>query len=170
MTIEQLFAAIAFWRVPLVLLMLAAPWITYLICHTIPGQSEEPAVLSVNLGLSMLSSILWLGYLLYAVNIGGGWQQVVRKDDVGLLLLPPYCFLTSLWIARRRLPLELVPATRMLRGLALISVGLFALFWLLGRIRIFIFYYVPFPVFLGIVLFLVATIYLGFSYLNGRKS
>ncbi|MEO0946991.1 MAG: hypothetical protein AAFY11_02375 [Cyanobacteria bacterium J06641_5] len=164
MTFEGLFAAIVTWRVPLLLLMLGAPWLTYFICHAIPGQREEPAVLSVNLSLSMLSLLLWLGYLLYTLDLGG-WQRVVGQADVLLLLLPPYYFGTSLWVSRRRLPLEQVPAAKFLKGIAFLSGGLFAAFWLLGRIRIIFFSYLPFHMFLGILFACLALAYLGYRYL-----
>jgi len=169
MTLEELFAAIVTWRVPLLFLMLSAPWVTYFICYAIPGQREEPAVLSVNLSLSMLSLLLWLGYFLYAVDTRG-WQGVVSQADVLLLLLPPYYFGTSLWVSRRRLPLEQVPAARFLKGLAFLSGGLFATFWLLGRIRIIFFAYLPFPIFFGILLTCLAVAYLGYRYLFDGES
>lgn len=168
MTLEGLFVAIAELRVPIGLLLLCAPWVTYGICYAIPGQREEPAVLSVNLALAMLSFLLWLGYLLYAVATGG-WQQVVRQADLVLLLLPPYYFAVSLWLTRRRLPLEFVPAARWLRGLAYLSGGLFAFFWILGRVRIVLLSFVPFPVLVAIVLVCLAIAYLGFRYLSGRE-
>lgn len=164
MTLEELFGAIVAWRVPLLLLMLSAPWVTYLICYAIPGQREEPVVLSINLSLSILSFLLWLGYLLYTVN-SIGWQGVVLQADVLLLLLPPYYFGISLWVSRRRLPLEKVPVARFLKGLAFLSGGLFATFWLLDRIRIIFFAYLPLPLFLGVLLTCLTLAYLGYRYL-----
>jgi hypothetical protein len=168
MTLEELFAAIVAWRVPLLLLMLSAPWATYLVCYAIPGQREEPIVLSMNLSLSMLSLLLWLGYLLYTVH-SSGWQGVVVQADLPLLLLPPYYFAVSLWVSRRRLPLEQVPAARFLKGLAFLSVGLFATFWLLDRIRIIFFAYLPLPIFFGVLLICLALAYLGYRYLFQGK-
>lgn len=168
MTLADLFEAIAAWRVPLVLLMLSAPWLTYFICRAIPGQREEPAVLSVNLGLAMLSLLLWLGYLLYA-NYAGGWERVVGQADVFLLLLPPYYFGASWWVARRRLPLERVPAARLLGGLAYLSGGLLACFWLLGRLRIIVFSFLPFPILVGIVIGCLAIAYYGWRALFGPE-
>ena len=163
MTLEELFTTIVAWRVPLLLLMLSAPWATYLVCYVIPGQQEEPIVLSINLSLSVLSVLLWLGYLLYTVNVKG-WQGVVTESDILLLLLPPYYFTVSLWISRRRLPLEELPAGRFLKGLAFLSGGLFATFWLLDRIRIIFFAYLPLSIFLGVLLTCLALAYLGYRY------
>ncbi|MEO1132363.1 MAG: hypothetical protein AAFX40_06600 [Cyanobacteria bacterium J06639_1] len=167
MTLEELFAGILAWRVPLLLIMLSAPWVTYFICYVIPGQREEPTVLSINLSLSMLSFLLWLGYLLYAVDVKG-WQGIVVQADILLLLLPPYYFGISLWISRRRLPLEQIPAARFLKGLAFLSGGLFATFWLLDRIRIIFFSYVPLPVSIGVLLSCLTFAYLGYRYLFSK--
>ncbi|MDR9403010.1 MAG: hypothetical protein RI580_06165 [Halothece sp. Uz-M2-17] len=168
MTLEELFAAIVAWRVPLLLLMLSAPWATYWVCYAIPGKREEPLVLSINLSLSTLSFLLWLGYLFYTVH-SSGWQRVIIQADLLLLLLPPYYFAISLWVSRRRLPLEQVPAARFVKGLAFLSGGLFATFWLLDRIHIIFFSYLPLPIFFGVLLICLTLAYLGYRYLFQGK-
>ena len=143
MTLEALFGQIAAYRSEILVVVAIAPWLTGLICLLVPGQEEEPFLLSTNLWLAMLSVGLWLGYLAYTLATGG-WVLVVRQADVLLLLAPIYYLGASVWVASRRLPLASVPAFRSLQGLAAIAVALLAMSWILGRIRILLFSYLPF--------------------------
>ena len=68
MTLEALFSNIAIYHIPLILILLASPWVTYLACYFIPGKREEPYLLSINLGISMVSMLLLSGYLAYVTN------------------------------------------------------------------------------------------------------
>jgi hypothetical protein len=163
MTLEGLFLAIATYKVPIILGILAAPWLTYLICYFIPGQREEPFVLSINLGLAVLSLLMLSGYLAYATNTGG-WQQVVTQADLFLLFLPPYYLIASLWISRQRLPLQLIPAFRTLQGLAMMAGMFLALSWLFSRIHLIFFSYLPLTAFLWLL-----AILLGIGYAGYRK-
>jgi hypothetical protein len=135
LTLEALFGQIAAYRSEILVVVAIAPWLTGLICLLVPGQEEEPFLLSTNLWLAMLSVGLWLGYLAYTLATGG-WVLVVRQADVLLLLAPIYYLGASVWVASRRLPLARVPAFRSLQGLAAIAVALLAMSWILGRIRI----------------------------------
>ncbi|NET31905.1 MAG: hypothetical protein F6K19_07860 [Cyanothece sp. SIO1E1] len=161
MTLETLFSAIQAYRVPIVLIVLAAPWLTYLICYFIPGRREEPFVLSVNLGLAVFSLLLWASYLAYATNTGG-WQLVVKQADIALLCLPLYYIIASLWISRQRIPLQMIPAFRTLQGIAMLAGTFLLLSWLAGRIRLIFFSYLPLTVFLCLLAILLGLGYAGY--------
>ncbi|MGF1491460.1 MAG: hypothetical protein ACFBSC_03195 [Microcoleaceae cyanobacterium] len=150
MTIESAFAQILAYRELVLLAIFAAPWITWLICYLIPGYREEPMVLSVNLWMALFTVMLWTGYLAYATNLGG-WSQVVQQADVLLLIAPPYYLLTSLWLSKRRIPLEWIPAFRTLQGLVALTAAFLVLSWILSRIRIVFFSYLPFSTFLVVL-------------------
>jgi hypothetical protein len=159
MTLETLFLKLVEYRALLVPTLFLAPWIAYALCLAIPGKREEPFILSVNLGLAVLSLFLWVGYLVYALNTGG-WQQVVQQADIMLLFAPLYYFVTSLLLSQYRLPLGQIPVFRTIQGLALM-VGVFLAFaWIMSRVHILFFTYIPFPVFL---LLLVALLGIGYT-------
>jgi hypothetical protein len=84
MMLETLFLKLMEYRAILFPALLLAPWLAYLLCAAIPEKREEPFILSLNLGLAVLSLLMWAGYLVYATSIGG-WQQVIRQADVMLL-------------------------------------------------------------------------------------
>ena len=161
MSLEGLYAEILAYRVPIILLLFGSPWITYLSCFLIPGKKEEPFVLSLNLALTTLSVVMLVGYLAYATNTGG-WAKVVQQADVLLLLLPIYHAGVSLYLSRLRLPLQHIPAFRTMQGLVMISGVLLAISWLLARIRIVLFSYLPFGTFLGLIAILLAIGYAGY--------
>lgn len=166
MTLEDLFITIANYRVLIVFFILGAPWFTYLICYFIPGQKEEPFVLSVNLGLAVLSMLLLSGYLAFATNTGG-WQRVIRQADMLLLLMPPYYLIASLWISRQRLPLQQIPAFRTLQGLVAMAGVFLICSWLLSTIRIIFFSYLPFTTFLWLLALLLGLAYWGYRKVFG---
>lgn len=150
-------------------LMLAAPWLSWLICVAIPGQQEEPLVLNLNLGLALLSLLGELGYLLYATNTGG-WTRVVSEADLLLLLAPLYYVGVSLWISRQRLPLSQLPAFRVVQGLGMIAAAYLLLSWILSKIRLIFFSYVPLGFFLLLLATLVGLAYLGYLRLRGHQT
>ena len=161
MTLETLFLKFVEYRAVLVPMLFLAPWLAYVLCLVIPGKREEPFILSLNLGLAVLSLFLWTGYLVYASNTGG-WQQVIRQADVMLLCAPIYYFATSLLLSRYRLPLEQIPVFRTIQGLAII-VGVFLAFaWLMSRVHLLFFTYIPFPVFLLLLIALFGIGYTGY--------
>jgi hypothetical protein len=160
MTFETLFTV---YRVPVILIMIASPWLTYLLCYLIKGEAEEPALLSANLWLSVLSLLVLSGYLAYASNTGG-WQHIATKADVFLLFLPPYHLITSLWLSRLRLPLDQIPAFKTLQGLGMMAAIYLVFSWLATRIYIVFFSYMPFHLFLVIL-----AVLLGIGYLGYRK-
>jgi hypothetical protein len=161
MTIEALYVQLADLRLPIAVLVFAAPWITYLLCVAIPGKTEEPLLLSINLGLAIAGFLLLIGYLSYAVNIGG-WRLVVTTADLLLLVLPLYHMLVSLWLSRRRLPLHLIPAFRTFQGLIMMAAAFLFLSWLGARIRIIFFSFVPFSTFLVLLAIVVGIGYAGY--------
>jgi hypothetical protein len=166
MTLESLFLVIHQYRVPLILLVLSAPWITYLICYCIPGQKEEPFVLSINLGFAVFSLLLLAGYLAYATNTGG-WALVVKQADILLLFLPLYYLIASLWISYQRLPLQQIPAFRTLQGMAMLAGVYVVTSWLASRIHIIFFSYIPFNFFLVLLALLLAIAYAGYRRIFG---
>ena len=161
MSLEGLYTEILIYRVPIVLLLFGSPWITYLSCFLIPGKKEEPFLLSLNLALTTLSVVMLVGYLAYATNTGG-WPKVVRQADVLLLILPIYHAGVSLYLSRLRLPLKVIPAFRTMQGLVMISGVLLALSWVLERVRIVLFSYLPFGTFLGLIAMLLFVGYAGY--------
>jgi hypothetical protein len=166
MTLETLFLKLMEYRAILVPALFLAPWLAYLLCAVISGKREEPFILSLNLGLAVLSLLMWAGYLVYATSTGG-WQQVIRQADVMLLLAPVYYFATSLWLSRYRLPLSDIPAFRTIQGLA-IMVGVFlALSWLMSRVHIVFFSYIPFSLFLLLIVTLLGIGYTGYRKVVG---
>jgi hypothetical protein len=158
MTFESLFTV---YRVPIILLMLGLPWVTYLLCYLIPGWKEEPFVLSANLWISVFSLLIFAGYLAYVMNTGG-WQQLAKQTDVFLLFLAPYHLITSLWLSRLRMPLQQIPAFRTMQGIAMMALVFLVFSWLASRIYIVFFSFMPFSSFLGILAILLAIAYLGY--------
>ena len=161
MSLEGLYTEILVYRVPIILLLFGSPWIAYLSCFLIPGKKEEPFILSLNLALTTLSVVMLIGYLAYATSTGG-WTKVVQQADVLLLLLPAYHAGVSLYLSRLRLPLSAIPAFRTMQGLMMISGVLLAISWILERIRIVLFSYMPFGTFLGLIALLLAIGYMGY--------
>ena len=161
MSLETLYSQILAARVPIILLLFGSPWVTYLSCFAIPGKREEPFLLSANLLLSTLSVLMLIGYLAYATNTGG-WASVVTQADILLLLLPIYHLAVSLWLARLRLPLRRIPAFRTMQGLVMLGGAFLALSWVLSKIRIVLFSYLPFGTFLGLIALLLVLAYAGY--------
>ncbi|MGB5634657.1 MAG: hypothetical protein WBM44_14345 [Waterburya sp.] len=166
MTLEALFSNIATDRIPIIIILLGSPWMTYLVCYFIPGKKEEPYLLSFNLGLSMVSMLLLSGYLAYVTNTDG-WQKVIKQADILLLFLPPYHLITSLWLSSLRIPLQSVPAFRTLQGLTMLGGVFMILSWLASKIHIVLFSYLPFSSFLGILAVLLGIGYVGYRRLFG---
>ncbi|MDJ0901014.1 MAG: hypothetical protein QNJ55_19600 [Xenococcus sp. MO_188.B8] len=149
--------------------MLAAPWLSWLICVAIPGQQEEPLVLNLNLGLALLSLVGEIGYLLYATNTGG-WSRVVSEADLLLLLAPLYYVGVSLWVSRQRLPLSQLPAFRVVQGLGMIAAAYLLLSWILSRIHLIFWSYLPLGSFLFMIAAVVGLAYLGYLRLRGHET
>jgi hypothetical protein len=167
MTLQSLFTGLNEYSVPIFLIILAAPWIAWILCSWIPGRGEEPWVLSVNLGLATLSMLLWSGYLAYATNTGG-WQKVVGEANILLLAAPPYYAIASIWVSRQRMALSKIPAFKTLQGIALMAAVYLVLSWLSQRIYIVFFSYMPFSAFLWILAGLLLVAYLGYRRVFGN--
>lgn len=107
--------------------------------------------------MACLSLLMAVGYLMYATNTGG-WARVVQEADILLMLAPYYYVGVSLWVTRLRLPLDRVPAFRVMQGLAFIGVGYLGIAWFLSKVRFLIFSYLTFPglllLFLGLLGFI----------------
>ena len=166
MTLEALFSNIAVYRIPIILILLGSPWMTYLACYFIPGKKEEPYLLSFNLGLSMVSMLLLSGYLAYVTNTDG-WQKVIKQTDILLLFLPTYHLIISLWLSSLRIPLKSIPAFRTLQGLTMLGAVFMVLSWLASKIHIVLFSNLPFSSFLGILAVLLGIGYVGYRKLFG---
>jgi len=161
MTLEQFFQQLMEYRIAVAIAVLVAPWLTWLVCAAIPGKREEPFVLSANLALAVLGLMLWAGYLAYSTNTGG-WQLVVKQADLFLLLVPLYYVIASLWVAKRRMPLEEIPAFRTLQGIALMAGIYLVISWLASRVYIVFFSYMPFTAFLWLLAVLLGIGYMGY--------
>lgn len=96
-------------------------------------------MLSLSIGLGAVTLVLWAGYLAYATNTAG-WQAVVKQADMFLLLVPPWTFLSSIWVARQRMPLSRVPAFRTLQGIGILAAVYLIFSWLSRRVYLVFFF------------------------------
>lgn len=166
MTLESLYIGLnnnAGW---IALLGFVLPWLVWVVCDLLPGQWEEPWILSLNLMAAVTSLAMWAGYLAFASNVGG-WEKVIEEAQVLLLLIPPYYVLMSMWVARQRMPLSQIPAFRSLQGLGILCSVYLILSWLGRRIHIVFFSYMPFSSFLWILAVLLLVGYVGYRRLLG---
>ncbi len=169
MTLQELFLFLLEHRAIIVMLMLAAPWLSWLICVAIPGQQEEPLILNLNLGLALLSLLGEFAYLFYAKKTGG-WSRVVSEADILLLLAPLYYVGVSLWVSRQRLPLSQLPAFRVVQGLGMIAAAYLLLSWIFSKIRLIFWSYLPLVFFLLLLAAIVGLAYLGYLRLRGDET
>ena len=161
MTLHNIFLLLVEYQTLIIALMLIAPWVSWFICVIVPGQTEEPLVLSINLTFSLLCFFVEVGYLFYATQTGG-WNKVVKEADFLLLLAPLYYLGVSLWLSKQRLPLSQLPPFRLIQGLGLILAAYLSLTWIAAQIKILIFSYLPFGWFLLFILVLLGLAYLGY--------
>ncbi len=166
MTLETFFISLNENAVPISLLILAAPWVVWVVCYAIPGRAEEPWVLSLNLLAAVTSIVLWSGYLAYTINTSG-MELVVKQANIFLLVMPPYYVIASIWVSRQLMPLSDIPAFRSLQGVAMLAGVYVALAWFASRIRIYIVSFIPFWVFLWILAGLLLVGYVGYRRLMG---
>jgi hypothetical protein len=167
MTFQQLFILFNDYKPVVLLIILSAPWLALSICIAIPGQREEPFVLSFNLGMSIICLLMTLGYLLYATN-NGGWTRVIQEADILLLLAPCYYVSVSVWVTKLRLPLSQIPLIRAIQGLALIGAGYLGVAWFVSKIRILALTFVPYQVWALFILGLLSIGYLGYLRLTKK--
>ena len=167
MTFQQLFILFNDYKPIILLIILLAPWLALFICIAIPGQKEEPFVLSFNLAMAIICLLMTLGYLLYAIN-NGGWTRVIQEADILLLLAPCYYVAISFWISKLRLPLSQIPIIRGIQGLALIGVGYLGVAWFISEIRILAFTFIPYQVWALLILGLLFIGYLGYLRLTRK--
>ena len=166
MTFQELFTLLNEYQPIVLLIIVLAPWLALGICLAVPGQREEPFVLSFNLGMAVISLLMAIGYLLYATHTGG-WTRVVEEANILLMLAPCYYVSVSLWVTKQRLPLGQIPVFRAIQGLALIGAGYLGIAWFLSKIRILALTFIPFQVLVLLLLGLAGIVYLGYLRLTG---
>ena len=147
--------------------MLFAPWVALGICIAVPGDKEEPFVLNFNLSMAIFSLMMAVGYVWYAASTAG-LSRVVQEADILLILAPCYYVGVSLWITRQRLPLTQIPVVRIVQGAALIGAGYLGVTWVLGKLRILLFSFIPFELLVAFLLGLLGLAYLGYLRLTGK--
>lgn len=166
MTIEVLTTQ---YRIPLLIFMILSPWVAYFLCIIIPGKTEEPYILSANLFVSAIATLIFCVYLTFSLN-RYGFRAIGREADLFLLISVPYHLILSINLSKKRLRLSEIPAFRIIRGGIIISIAFFILTSILDRVRIYFFSYMPFNTFLiivGVVLFIG---YLGWLEIFGDDS
>jgi vacuolar-type H+-ATPase subunit I/STV1 len=161
MTLESFYDLLVRNYIPIVILLVAAPFVAWFLCYLIPGRREEPLVLSINFGLALASMALWAGYIAYALNTRG-LESIAREANLLLLVAPPLYLILSFWLASRRLPLSQIPAFRTMQGIAMMFAVYLVIAWLAQRIHIVFFSYMPFSGFLVILAVLLLVAYFGF--------
>jgi len=164
MTIESL---LTLYKLPVLLLIILTPWIAYYICILIPGTKEEPFVLSVNLSLSAFAAMVFAGYIAYASNTGG-WGKIGKEADILLLLSAPYHVICSIILAKKRFPLNKIPAFKFIQGLMLMSLVFIFFSWISNRIHFYFFSYIPFNVFLMVLGVVLLIGYIGYTKVFGE--
>ncbi len=161
MTLQSLYTFIDEYKSVVLLALLFLPWLSLGICMAVPGDREEPAVLNFNLSMAFISLLMSLGYIWYATSTQD-WNQVMLETDLLLLGAPFYYVGISLWITKQRVPLASMAVYRAVQGLALIGAGYLGLSWIMSKMRILVFSYLPFPILLMLILALVGLVYLGY--------
>lgn len=169
MTLQDLYTLLYDYKPAVLVAMLFAPWIALGLCIAIPGDREEPFILSFNLSMAVLSLLLAVGYLWYATHTAG-LQKVIQQADILLMLAPCYYVSISLWVARQRLPLTQIPAVRIIQGIALIGAGYLGVTWILSKLRILVLTFLPFPLLLMFLLGLAGLAYLGYLKITDQDS
>ncbi|MGD1898131.1 MAG: hypothetical protein ACFB16_14395 [Phormidesmis sp.] len=167
MTLQQLYSLLADYKPVILLAMLLAPWLALGICIAVPGKKEEPFVLSFNLLMATLSLLLTAGYVWYATHTAGV-DRIVQEADLLLILAPFYYVGVSLWVTKQRIPLSQIPLVRAIQGLALIAAGYMGLVWLLSKLRIVLFSFLPLPFLVLLLLGLLAVGYMGYQRITGE--
>lgn len=85
----------------------------------------------------------------------------VMQTDVYLQILPIIVMLVTILVIRKNVDLSLVPGFDKISGLWVILFATMFLMWMLEKIRIVVFSYLPFQYLIGIFAILFALIYLG---------
>lgn len=85
----------------------------------------------------------------------------VMQTDVYLQILPIIVMVVTIFLIRRNVDLSLVPGFDKISGLWFMLFATMFLMWLLEKIHIVVFSYLPFQYLLGIFAILFALIYLG---------
>lgn len=170
MTIESVFIKIVEYKLPILIGILLAPWVTYLLSVLIPGRKEEPFLFSVNLWLAIISIILFVGYISYMKNFAGGWAEIVKNTDIYLLIAPPYYIFFSIWLSKKRLPLDKIPAYRSIQGLLIVAVAYLIISWFAGLLHNIVFFsFIPFKYFLILLAVALVIGYFGYRKIVSKK-
>ncbi|WP_337040349.1 hypothetical protein [Emticicia sp. 17c] len=85
----------------------------------------------------------------------------IMQTDVYLQILPIVVMLVTIFIIRRNVDLALIPGFDKISGLWFMLFATVALMWLLEKIHIVVFSYLPFQYLLGIFVILFTLIYVG---------
>ncbi|CAH0994631.1 hypothetical protein EMA8858_00743 [Emticicia aquatica] len=85
----------------------------------------------------------------------------VMQTDVYLQILPVIVMLVTIFLIRRNVDLSLVPGFDKISGLWFMLFSTMFLMWLLEKIHIVVFSYLPFQYLIGVFIILFALIYLG---------
>ena len=87
----------------------------------------------------------------------------VMQTDVYLQILPIIVMVVTIFLIRRNVDLSLIPGFDKISGLWFMLFATMFLMWLLEKIHIVVFSYLPFQYLLGIFVILFALIYLGWQ-------
>jgi len=87
----------------------------------------------------------------------------VMQTDIYIQILPVVIMLLTIFVIRRNVDLSILPGIDKISGLWFMLFATMFLMWLLEKIRIVVFSYLPFQYLIGIFAILFALIYLGWK-------
>ena len=87
----------------------------------------------------------------------------VMQTDIYIQILPVVIMLLTIFVIRRNVDLSILPGFDKISGLWFMLFATMFLMWLLEKIRIVVFSYLPFQYLIGIFTILFALIYLGWK-------
>ena len=87
-------------------------------------------------------------------------RQPIMETNIYTQILPILIMVLTLWLVRRNVPFELIPGFDRLSGLLMIVLAVLAVMWLLDRMHIIAFTYMPFHY----VLILLVAAFVGVRY------
>jgi hypothetical protein len=87
----------------------------------------------------------------------------VMQTDIYIQILPVVIMLLTIFVIRRNVDLSILPGFDKISGLWFMLFATMFLMWLLEKIRIVVFSYLPFQYLIGIFAILFALIYLGWK-------
>lgn len=87
----------------------------------------------------------------------------IMQTDIFIQILPVVIMLLTIFVIRRNVDLSILPGFDKISGLWFMLFATMLLMWLLEKIRIVVFSYLPFQYLIGIFAILFALIYLGWK-------